>query len=245
MRKTLAFFAALFLGSAVTSLAGAQETTGFQSLEEMQRLVTQMRTELFAPGALVPGWNRGGADPDAELRRAGPDRFYYLVQQSGGDAVAILTDRPLASFAPEGWRVVDTYGDSTTRLDNPVVQFEAMSDRYVIGLRADSTRLGDADCVEAIANATLYERPDAPRRDEDDTIPLYFRLVLLAGEGQTVCTRYDGSREAGWRGRAFLPDGRSLPQLDDAEDRLTIVPAAPVDRLITYRPRPAQGPAGT
>lgn len=242
MRKTLAFLAAVFLGTAAASPAGAQETTGFHSVEELQRLVTRMRTELFAPGATVAGWNRGGADPDAELRRAGPDRFYYLLRQTSGEAVAILTDRPLSSFVPEGWRVVDTYGDSSARVRNPVVQFEAMSDRYVIGLRAGSARRGDVDCVDAIANATLYERPGATRRDEDETIPLYFRLILLAGEGQTICTRYEGNRQAGWRGRAFLPDGRSLPQLDDAEERITIVPAGPIDRLVTYRPPPARTP---
>ncbi len=239
MRKPLSLIAALFC--LAPPPAAAQETTGFPSVEEMQRMVAQMREQMFTPGAAVPDWNRGGANPDAELRRAGADRFYYRLSKTGGDAVVILTGRPLASFVPEGWRVVDTYGDSSAAPENPVIQFETMSARYVIGLRAGSARRGDVDCIDGIANATLYERPDAPRTAEDDVLPLLFRLSLLATEGQTVCTRYEGNREAGWHGRAFTSDGHALPEFDDAEERITIVPAAPIDRLITFRPRPANG----
>ena len=243
MRKTLALIAAAFALAAPP--AAAQETTGFPSLEDMQRVVTQMREQLYTPGAAVPGWNRGGADPDAELRAAGADRFYYLIHRAGGDAVAILADRPLAGLVPADWRVVDTYGDSSAPVDNAVVQFDPLSDRYVMAVRAGTERRGGVDCIAGIVNATLYERPGAAARPDDGDIPLYFRLGLLAAEGQTVCTRYEGSRAAGWRGRNFTPDGRTLPQLDDEFERITIVPAAPVDSLIVYRPPPVQGPSGT
>ena len=237
MRKPFSLIAALFL---LAAPAAAQETTGFPSLEDMQRMVTQMRERMFAPGAAVPGWNRGGANPDAELQRAGADRFYYRLRKTGGDSVVILTARPLASFVPQGWRVVDTYGDSSQGAENPVVQFEAMSERYVIGLRAGSVRRDDVDCISGITNATLYERPGATSTDDDEILPLLFRLSLLASEGQTVCTRYEGNREAGWRGRAFTSDGHALPEIDE-DELITIVPAAPIDRLITFVPRPADG----
>lgn len=241
MLKALGLIAAALIAAAPLSSA-AQETTGFLSLEDMRRAVVQMREQMFAPGAAVPGWNRGGADPDAVLRAAGADRFYYLLRKAGGDGVAILTDRPLASVAPADWQVVDTYGVSSAPIDNPVIQFEPLSERYVIGLRAGSERRGDVDCVDGIANATLYERPGAAAGPDDENLPLLFRLVLLASEGQSVCTRYDGSREAGWRGRAFTPEGRALPRLDDPEERITIVPAGPIDRLVRFRARPAEPP---
>lgn len=242
MRNTLMLIAAA-LGFAATPVM-AQETSGLPSLADMQRLVTQMRGQMFRTGAAVAGWNRGGANPDAELRRAGADRFYYRISKPSGDSVVILTDRPLASFAPAGWRVVDTYGDSASRAANPVVEFQALSDRSVVGLRAGSDRRGDVDCIDGIANAVLYERPEAQRSDEDATLPLLFRLVLLAGEGQTVCTRYEGNRETGWHGNSFTPDGHSLPELDEAAERITIIPAAPVERLVTFHRVPdATAPA--
>lgn len=244
MRNRFILLAAILSG-ALAAPARAQETTGFPSVADMQRVVTQIREQMYTPGAAVDGWNRGGANPDAELRRAGADHFYYRLSKADGDGVAILTDRPLADFAPAEWRVVDTYGDSSARVANPVVQFEAMSERYVVGLRAGSARRGDVDCIDGIANAVLYERPGAAPTSEDDTIPLFFRLVLLAGENETVCTRYEGSREAGWHGRAFTADGHSLPELDDEAERITIVPAAPIQRLITFHARPGPALPGT
>lgn len=244
MRKTLAFLAAALLATAAPPGA-AQEITGFQTVEQMQEMVARMREQLFTPGDAVPGWNRGGADPDAVLRAAGADRFYYLIHGSSGDGVAILADRPFASVVPDGWRVVDTYGDSSTAVDNPVIQFEPLSDRYVMAVRAGAERRNGVDCMSGITNATLYERPGATERPDDAQIPLFFRLALIASEGQTVCTRYDGDRAKGWRGRNFTADGRRLAGLDDDFERITIVPAAPIDRLVVYRAPPAQGPNGT
>ncbi len=244
MRKTLVLIAASLLAVAAAP-AASQEVTGFMTLEQMQEAVARLRDQLFTPGDAMPGWNRGGADPDAVLRAAGADRFYYLIHGSGGDAVAILTDRPLASFVPADWRVVDTYGDSAARAGNPVVQFEPLSDRYVMAVRASTERRGDVDCVTGIASAILYERPGRPAAPDDDAVPLLFRLGLLAIEDQIVCTRYEGDRSAGWRGRNFTREGRRLAALDDEHERITIVPAAPLDRLIVYRRPPPQGPSGT
>ena len=33
---------------------------------------------MLRPGERVEGWDRGGADPDAELRALGADRHYFL-----------------------------------------------------------------------------------------------------------------------------------------------------------------------
>ena len=57
-----------------------------------------------------------------------------------------------------------------------------------------------------------------------------------------VCTRYDADGAA-YRLRAFLPDGRSLPQLDDVGERLRIVPAAPLESLLRPRERGAANPS--
>lgn len=244
MRKTLALIAASLLAAAAAP-AATQEVTGFMTLEQMQEAVARMRTQLFTPGDAVPGWNRGGADPDAVLRAAGVDRFYYLIHGAGGDAVALLVDRPLASVVPADWRVVDTYGDSAARIENPVIQFDPLSDRYVMAVRAGSERRGGVDCISGIANATLYERPGRAAGPDDDSIPLFFRLGLLAAEGQIVCTRYEGDRASGWRGRNFTQDGRRLTALDDEFERITIVPAAPIDGLVVHRRPPARGPNGT
>lgn len=200
---------------------------------ELRIAVETMRNTLFAPGERVEGWDVGGVDPDSDLRAAGVQQHVFRITYRQGPSVVLLTDRPISAFAPLEWRVVDTYGSATTRLANPFVQFDSLSPRYVMAIRANSARRASVDCVDPINNAVLYEIMDAPESEGDEDLPLIFRLALLAGEEQIVCARYDGTREAGYRGRSFLPDGRSLPQLDDADARITIVPAAPIERLLT------------
>jgi hypothetical protein len=223
---------------AVPPLFAAQPRSEWDlSVADLQQMVERLRGEMYQPGERVPGWDQGGANPDADLRAAGADRHYFRLRRPSAEGVVILTERPIASFAPESWRVADTYGSAAAEVDNPFVQFEALSPRYVVALRAGSERRRDTDCVASIANATLYERSDVAAGEEDATIPMMFRLLLLAAENQIVCTRYQGNARDGYRGLAFLPDGRSLPRLNESEEQITIIPAGPIERLVTYSGR--------
>jgi hypothetical protein len=102
--------------------------------------------------------------------------------------------------------------------------------------QAQLRRINDADCFDNIAHALLFEVPDAAEREDDEVMPLVFRLLILAGENQTVCVRSEGNARDGYRMRAFRPDGRALPELTDPDELGTIVPAAPVDQLIEPPP---------
>jgi len=237
MRRLLSLLLAfLLLGLPVAAPAQTDQTNPEGGFADLQAMVAQMRSTLYAQGEHFPGWDRGGADPDALLRAAGADSHYFAYDDSSGRSIGILTGRPLTAFAPAGWRVVDTYGASATRLDNPSLLFEMLSDRYAIGVRANGRRVRDADCVDPIANATLYEIQGARSRPDDANIPVLFRVLLLAQEGQTICVRSEGNARNGWRLRSFTADGHRLPQLDETEQLITIVPAGPIERLVVFRP---------
>jgi hypothetical protein len=208
-------------------------------LAALRGAVTAMRESIFAPGPAVQGWNVGGADPDGEARAAGAETHWlHLTGGEDGPSVVMLTRRGIADFAPAGWRIADSYGTRAAALDNPFVQFGRLSPRYVLALRANSRRVGTADCSDPISHAILYEVPGAPESPEDEDMPLLFRIALLAGEDQVSCTRYDRDGAA-YRLRAFLPDGRSLPQQDDEGERLRVVPAAPLESLLRAPERAA------
>lgn len=238
MRRALTLIVPLLL-IASPAAAPAQDVRSEwdMSVAELQAMVERLRSEMYQPGEQIPGWDRGGADPDADLRAAGAETHFFRLQRASGVGIVILSGRPITAFAPAAWRVADTYGSASAALDNPFVQFEALSPRYVVGLRAASRRQGDADCVDTVANATLYERTDVPAGQEDAQIPLMFRLLLLAAENQIVCTRYQGNAREGYRGLAFLPDGRQLPSLNRSEEQITIIPAGPIETLVVYSGR--------
>jgi hypothetical protein len=241
MRHLLPFLAALLLAAAP---AAAQELdpdlTPDATVAELQQMVDQTRAQMLRPGERVAGWDRGGADPDRDLRARGAERHYMLTSHGSGQSVGILTRRPIAELAPSSWTVVDSFGTAATPLDHPQVDFQPLSARYVVATRTQFTRRGDVDCTSGIANALLYDRGEGEASMEDASVILTFRILILALEGQEICVRSEGSEAQGYTSRLFLPDGRLLPGLGD--DGVTrIVDAAPLDRLVVYR-EPAQAP---
>lgn len=238
---------ALLVSLILCAAAPAAAQTGEQDLqiggaETFRRALDELRTTMLRTGERVEGWDQGGANPDADLRAAGADTHYFLNRGSDGASVGIITNRAITEFAPERWRIVDSYGSSAVRLPGAQLDFIALSPRYAIATRTQYRRRGGVDCTEGITNALLYEVPGAEARPNDETVPILFRLLMLALEGQEICVRSEGDRESGYRSRTFLPDGRPLPELSDAEDLTTIVPAAPIERLIAPPP-PAATPS--
>lgn len=204
-----------------------------EMFNQLRAAIAAMRAEIYRPGPTIPGWNVGGADPDSELNAAGADRHYFLLRAAGEPpAVIILTDRRIADFVPAEWRLVDSYGSALDSVERPFLQYSRISPRYVVGTRANGFRRDNVDCSDRIANAHLYELPGETMTEEDESAMLLFRMSLLALEGLTTCTRYEGNRATGWSTRPLLPDGRSLPALEDPPERLEIVAAAPLAELM-------------
>lgn len=203
-----------------------------EMIAQLRGAVEALRAEILRPGELVPGWDVGGADPDAELLSAGADGHYFLIRSADSPAVIIFTQRRIADFAPGSWRIVDSYGSAIDAVERPFVQFSRLSPRYVLATRSNAFRRNNVDCTDKTTHALLYELPGETMTEDDENVPLLFRLGMLALEDSTTCTRYEGSRASGWTMRPLLPDGRGLPALDRPADRLTIVPAAPIDTLI-------------
>lgn len=244
----------LLTAAAAMLLAGAATPTMVQDepdaaaseaeeLAQFQEAVANMRAAMLRPGERVEGWDQGGANPDADLRAMGAERFYFLSRSDEEDSVTIVTDRPIAEFAPARWQVVDTYGAGSQASGPVQVDFVPLSARYVFAARARGERRGDVDCYRDFDHALLYEIPGATPSADDEIIPILFRVMILALEGETICIRSDGNRTQGYRSRTFLPDGRTLPEMDRGRETevMTIVPAAPIDRLIAWRGPPPEG----
>jgi hypothetical protein len=233
--RALRWMAALALMAAtaapVEAQPNAEQDLQIGDADTFRRALADLRERMLRPGERVADWDRGGANPDADLRAAGAEDHFFLNRGDDGTSVGILTSRPLSDFAPAGWRVVDSYGSAAVRLPAPQLDFVPLSARYVFTSRGQYRRRGDIDCTAGITNALLYEVPGAAASPDDEAIPTMFRMLILAMDGQEICVRSDGDAARGYRSRTFLPDGRPLPELT-GESVTTIVPAAPIDRLI-------------
>ena len=239
-RHWLLFCALAFAAPAAAQVPGEQDLQ-IAGVEALRQAVEELRSNMLRRGERVPGWDVGGVDPDAELRERGADRFYFLNRDSAGTSVGILTDRPPSDFAPAEWRIIDSYGSMEEALPDPQLDFLAFSPRYRMAMRSQFHRRRDVNCSAGISGALLYEVPDAPASPGDETIPIMFRLILLALEDQEVCVRTDGDGDSGYRSRLFTPDGYELPELGDEQGVTFIVPAAPIDRLIEAPPPAPEG----
>jgi len=217
----------------------AEQDIQIGGADTFRRALAELRARMLSPGERVEGWDRGGADSDSDLRAAGADDHYFLNRGSEGTSVGILTSRPLTDFAPDGWRVIDSYGSAAVRLPAPQLDFVPLSARYVLATRGQFRRRGGIDCTPGITNALLFEIPSAAAGPNDDALPIMFRMLILALEDQEICIRAEGNAVHGYRSRAFLPDGRTLPELTDEDGITTIVRAAPIDRLIVPPAPPA------
>jgi hypothetical protein len=236
-----ALIAPLAMASATPVLSEQEGPAGEIGLDEFRDAIAELRALMLRPGERVEGWDRGGANPDADLRARGADSHYFLSRGRDGTSVHILTSRPIADFASAAWRPVDSYGAASAELSSPQLDFFALSARYVMATRSQFHRVRDVDCQDNLSHALLYEVPGAPESPGDEELPILFRMTILALEDQRICVRTDGDAERGYRSRMFLPDGRSLPELDDPGGLMTIVPAAPVDQLIEPPPPPLEG----
>ena len=231
------------LGIALASPAAAQPSTT-PLPAELKALVDNARAELLKPGAVVAGWNVGGADPNAEIEARGAERHYFVEESDDGEIdVSIRTPRRIDALAPARWQPIDSFGSAIDYVERPLVSFSPVGTRYAIGARSGEWRENGIDCGKGPAHAILYELPDGAKDSvaRDEAIML-FRITMLAIEGQTICARHVGTAGEGWRTRLMLRDGRDLPELNKSQSRLRIVPAAPVETLMKGKPMP---PAGT
>ena len=146
------------------------------------------RRDCTGPASRSPGWDRGGADPDADLRAAGADApLFQAAAGTAASASAYCRRRgrsPPSRRPAGGWSTLTARRRrrSTTRRSGSRRSRTATSSAS----RQRATGAATPTASSKVTNATLYEMPEgagAARRTH--MIPLMFRLLLLAAEGQT------------------------------------------------------------
>lgn len=228
----VAFFGLAFLSAS----ASAAEQVDDELKAMVQEALDVAEAKLFRAGPKQPDWNKGGLDPKAAVidRPGGLANNYLVTIDKDGDvSVSIYTTRPIANFVPRNWKLVARIGDIDAAEPNGFLDFSNLEGPYYMVARGTEKRFGDAFCESPLRGANLYKAPD---EDGVEIMPaevakLIFQGAIEMASKYTVCQKYERSAK-GYRVRSFLENGRTLPGMDESEDRIGIVPARPIAELL-------------
>lgn len=197
---------------------------------ELDAVVAPAIEQLLEPGEPVPGWRESGIDILAELnaREGGlaanmlrdDDTEVLSVTDMSGKAVPDLTgftsltlrptppggidERVFASFAPGIW-------------------LEIASQRKMRGM---------AMCYGGLLGLTMHSKRPVTEQTMDELFATIVAVGMIDRLGsREYCVVYDRVGDA-YRTRSFLPDGRSLPQLDADPTLLRVMPVSDLSAFI-------------
>lgn len=220
--------------------AATTPTTETHPVDDVRAVVeaalNQFEVKAMAPGPAEPGWSEAGTDLHALVdSRPGGRAANFLLQEDkdGSRSVMILSPSSPLGLVPDTWSPIADIGDIESAASGTDFYIGHLEGPYYAVLRGSSRQVGKAYCSSGPVTARLYRRPEPADADElaPEIMELLFGAVVRRLEKYEVCTRYDADGD-GYRSRSFLPDGRSLPGLEESEERVTVVPAAPVETLL-------------
>lgn len=195
---------------------------------EVDAQLAPMIEEVFEPGEPVPGWQELGVDILVELGARQGRLSGNLLREE--DNVPKVTDLS-GTAAPE----LSGFSKLALRADPP----GGVNERSFLGFMPDmwleiaaQRRLrGTAHCYTGLVGLTLHSRQPITELSMGDLLSAIVGVSLnerLAS--RDYCIAYERAGD-GYRTRAFLPDGRSLPQLD-SPGSLSIMPSSEFESYI-------------
>jgi hypothetical protein len=197
---------------------------------ELDAELSPLIEQLLEPGEPVPGWRESGIDILAELGAladGGPakllrdeDTEVLAVTDLSGKAVPDLAGFTSLALRPSPPGGID---ERVFTSFSPGVWLEVASQRRI---------RGTAMCTGGLLGLTLHSQRPVTEQTMDELLPTIIAVSMVDRlASREVCLVYERSGD-GYRSRSFLPDGRSLPQLDADLTLLRPMPAADLSAYI-------------
>lgn len=189
--------------------------------------------EAFRMGPVRPDWNRGGVDlPTAAPAEAGGGAPLLVGRTEGGDLdIVAVAPVALADLVSPGWIEVATEGDIDAELANTELTVGTMGGIVAVAVRVRLRRVGTAYCGGELLGAKLYRLPGGEGYDRQSAGLLFASLVDTMRE-RPYCLVWTHQPDGSFSDSSFLPDGTSLPALDERETLHWPRPVMPVERLL-------------
>lgn len=186
--------------------------------------------QLLEPGEPVPNWRDSGNDILAELAAREGGLSASLLRDDDTDLLSVtdLSGKAapdFAGFTPLALRPAPPGG-----IDERV--FISFAPGIWLEVASQRKMRGTAMCYGGLFGLTLHSKLPVTEQTMDELFLTIVAVSMIDRLGsREFCLVYERVGGA-YRARSFLPDGRSLPQLDADQTLLQIMPAANLSAYI-------------
>jgi hypothetical protein len=194
---------------------------------EMDEAMRDILAEMTTRGERVDGWQDRGVDLETIAAAREGGLAGNMTEEPGEFGVlrVYFVDRPLESVLAPELKLVGRYGPP---LEGAGVTLEIghFSPRLLLVMRAQYRPQGRADCLQR-SETLIYSDPRIPATEAD--LIAFFVTRHLAGrfDALGICSVYEEREPGVFAELVFDDQGYRLPQMEDAQARFRIVPAAP------------------
>lgn len=211
------------------------------SLEAVQadpdflRTMGIIRGEAFRRGPVRPGWSEGGIDV-ANALAAEPGEPRLLVGRKEDGDLDIVTMAPvrMADLAGPGLIELASHGDIDREVEGTELTVGTADAALAVAVRLRVRRVGTAYCGSELLGVKLYRIRGGP--DPDPQVAAFlFASMVEVGRDLPYCLVWRRTPDGGFTDSSFLPDGASLPRLDEQETIYRARGVATIDRLLSGR----------
>jgi hypothetical protein len=197
---------------------------------ELDAMVSPSIDKFFEPGEVVPGWRDSGIDILAELAAREGGLAASLLRDDDTEVLSVTDLSGKAAPDLAGFTSLTLRSAPPGGIDERV--FASFTPGVWLEMGSQRKVRGTALCYGGMLELTLHSRRPVTEQTMDELLPTALALSMFDRlASREYCLVYERAGD-GYRSRSFLPDGRSLPQLDADAPMLRIMPAADLSAYI-------------
>ncbi len=197
---------------------------------ELDEVLAPTIEQLLAPGEPVAGWRESGIDILAELAAREGGLPASLLRDEDTEVLSVTDLSGKAAPDLAGFTSLTLRPAPPGGIDERA--FVSFAPGIWLEMASQRKMRGTAMCYSGLFGLTLHSKRSVTEQTMDELFPTILAVGLIDRLGsQEFCLVYDRVGDA-YRARSFLPDGRSLPQLDADSTLVRIMPDSDLSAFI-------------
>lgn len=235
MLHLFAALAALVVETPAAAAPAKPEPISLEAVQadpDFRRTMDHIRREGFRRGPTRADWSEGGIDVEAALEAEGGGGALLVGRKGDGD-LDVVTMAPvrMPDLVGPGFVELASYGDIDAAVAGTELTVGTVDRTLAVAMRIRMRRVGSGYCGGELLGVKLYRLPGRPELDPQIG-PFLFASLVEVGRDLPYCLVWKRTADGGFTDSSFLPDGASLPALDEREIVYRATPVASIDRLL-------------